>query len=107
MNNFIKKEFLMIVATFLLALPMFTMLNQEVYTIIRVVLWLIFWFYIFKSYQTDKKWMMLFALPVLLYNPFYILNYTNEVWGILNGLFFVLSASWLLKSFKLENIQKV
>jgi len=103
MKEFLKKEFLMVLATLLLAMPMITMVDKDIYAVNRVVLWLIFWFYLFRSYQVDKKWMMLFALPVLLYNPFYFLNYSNEVWAILNGFFFVLSISWLLKRWKFQN----
>ena len=103
----IREDFFMIVAALLLALPMLTPISVELFAINNMVLWGIFWFYLFKSYSADRRWMMLFTLPVLLYNPIFPLNLASEIWGILNGFFFVLAVSWLLKSWRDKASERV
>lgn len=98
--NFIKQEFFMIIAAVLLLLPLVMVIDQFSYEIGKVVVWVIFWFYMFRSYKIDKKWVALFILPVLVYNPIYPLRFTNEMWSMINGFMFVIAFSWLLKSYR-------
>lgn len=102
MKKFILQESAMVAAVILLALPMMMVISAEVYHLSRGILWLIFWYYLFRSYRIDRRWMMLFALPVVAYNPIYPMQYAGEIWGLINGFFFVIAIAWLLKRWRAE-----
>jgi len=102
MSKFLKQEFLMIIGAILLALPMGIFIPSEVYEINKVVLWIIFWFYMLKSYSIDAKWSILFALAMLIYSSSYIMNYNNNIWAMINGFLFIIAVSWLLKRYRAQ-----
>lgn len=97
MKNF-KNEFLMVIASLLLLIPIIFTVDVKVYEIIKVLLWLIFWYYTFKSYNIDKRFTALFILPIIAYNPIVFLNFPDQFWGVLNGFFLVISIFWILKN---------
>jgi len=105
MLNLFKKEFLIFIAVILLALPMMTAIDANLYEVFKTIMWLIAWFYMFKSYSIDKKWVVLFLLPVMLYNPFIKLGFSTDIWSLLNGFFLVIFISWLLKMFRLNSLK--
>ncbi|MBN2894503.1 MAG: hypothetical protein JXK05_01240 [Campylobacterales bacterium] len=104
--NFLKQEGLMVMAALLLLFPMLFSIGEGLYEILKTVVWLIFWVYLFRTYREERRWMALFALPVLIYNPFFVLAFSPELWALLHGFFFVLSFLWLLKKLRPILLQK-
>ena len=96
----------MLMAALLLLAPMLVSVGEGLYEILKTVVWLVFWVYLFRSFRDERRWMALFALPVLLYNPFFVLAFSPELWALLHGFFFVLSLSWLLKKLRPMLLQR-
>lgn len=87
----------MILAMLLLLLPMAVSIDALSYEVGKSVVWIIFWIYLFKSYKISIYWFALFVMPVIAYNPIFPLELGVNAWSMLNGFFFVLAFSWVLK----------
>ncbi|MBT3280084.1 MAG: hypothetical protein HOF69_03080 [Campylobacteraceae bacterium] len=94
----LKRDFLMVIAVLLLLIPTIFTIDIRIYEIIKVILWVIFWYYTFKSYNIDKRFTALFILPIIAYNPIIFLNFPDQFWGILNGFFLIISIFWIFKN---------
>lgn len=98
--EYIKQEGLMVIAALLLLTPMMIPVGEGSYEILKTVVWLVFWVYLFRTYQEERRYMALFVLPVLLYNPFFVMAFSPELWATLHGFVFMLCIAWLLKQLR-------